>query len=189
MTGTDDLRNDSERLEQAFFAKGNAALLAEMRRKPAGQTQRDALREVVKIQDEAFLDRLTALQVRPETALAMLLIPLVFVAWADGKVDDRERTAMLDAARDRGVAAGRIAQELLQNGLARKPDPKLLALWKRYVRALWSCFSSDERWRMRRNLLDSARSVAEAAGGILGLTSKVSAGENRVLEDLERFLD
>ena len=42
---------------------------------------------------------------------------------------------------------------------------------------------------MRTHLLKSAREVAEATGGFLGLTSKVAEGERRVLAQLEAILD
>jgi len=189
MTLKDDLEKDSGRLEGAFFAGESAVLLNELRKKAEAEQGREMLREVVRIHDEAFLDRLVALGVRPETALATTLIPLVFVAWADGELDDREQRAILDAAEVRGVAAGRIARRLLQNWLARKPEPEILSLWTTFVRRLWGCFTADERWKMRRNLLGSARDVAEAAGGFLGLTTKISAEERRVLEHLEKILD
>ncbi len=184
-----DLEKESGRLEEAFFARDNASLLEELRTRTDEERRREMLREVVKIQDEAFVDRLVALGIRPETALSVALIPLVFVAWADGDMSDRERNAILEAAKQRGVTAENIARRLLESGLARKPDPRLLSLWKTYVRKLWGYFTADERWKMRRNVLQSTRDVAESAGGFLGLTSKTSAEERRVLEELERFLD
>jgi hypothetical protein len=189
MTRETDLRNDAARLESAFFSGDNAALLDELRRETDETERRRRLRDVVKIQDPAFLNRLAALGVTAETALAVALIPLVFVAWADGKLEDKEREAILEAARERGVTADRIARRLLANALATPPDPRLLAIWKEYVGRLWGCFTADESWRMRNNLLRSVREVAESAGGFLGLTSKVSAEERRILEDLEKLLD
>lgn len=189
MTRETDLKTDAAKLEEAFFAGENAGLLEELRRTTEDDARRQALRDVVKIRDEAFLNRLVALGLGPETALALTLIPLIFVAWADGKLDDREREAIFESARERGVTADRIGRQLLKDGLAHKPDPRLLSLWKTYVTRLWGCFTADERWRMRSNVLRSAREVAEAAGGILGLTSKISAEERRVLEDLEKILD
>ncbi|HEX6853295.1 MAG TPA: hypothetical protein VF139_18000 [Candidatus Polarisedimenticolaceae bacterium] len=184
-----DLRHDAASLEAAFFTGENADLLDELRRKTDEGERRAMLREVVKIRDEKFLDRLVALGITPETALAVALIPLVVVAWADGKLEDREREAILKAAQERGVAADRIARRLLANALARRPDPKLLAIWKAYVGRLWGRFTADESWQMRSNVLRSTREVAESAGGFLGITSKISAEERRVLEDLEKLLD
>jgi hypothetical protein len=179
----------SSSLEEAFFTNENRALLLELRRKSGDADRKERLREVVKIKDDRFVSRLAALGVEPQTALAVVLVPLVFVAWADGELDERERSAILEAARERGVAGERTARRLLESALERPPDPKLLALWKTYVKRMWTCFTADERWEMRKHLLHSARDVADAAGGILGLTSRISAGERRVLVELESFLD
>ena len=189
MLREDDLREDSGRLEAAFFAGENAKLLQQLRLRTDEERLREELREVVRIRHERFLDRLVALGVRPETALALTLIPLLFVAWADGQLDERERKALLDAAQQRGVAVAPIAQQLLQNGLTRAPDPRLFSTWKAYVRRLWGCFTADERWQMRQNLLRSTREVAEAAGGFLGLTSKISEEERKILQEIEALLD
>ncbi len=189
MTREDDLRQDSGRLEAAFFAGENGELLRQLRLRTDEERLRERLQEVVKIKHERFLDRLVALGVRPETALALTLIPLLAVAWADGQLDERERNAVLDAAQQRGVAAEQIAHQLLKNGLVRPPDPRLYSTWKSYVRRLWGCFTADERWQMRQTLLRSTREVAEAAGGFLGLTSKVSEAERKILEEIEALLD
>jgi len=189
MTRDDDLREDSGRLEAAFFAGENSGLLEQLRLRTDEERLRDQLREVVKVKHERFLDRLVALGVRPETALALTLIPLLAVAWADGQLDERERNAVLDAARQRGVAAEQIAHQLLKNGLVRQPDPRLFLTWKSYVRRLWGCFTTDERWQMRQTLLRSTREVAESTGGFLGLTSKVSEAERKILQEIEALLD
>ncbi len=189
MTRETQLRSDAARLEAAFFKGANEGLLEELRRTTAEAERRRMLGEVVKIKDAAFLNRLAAIGFSPETALAIVLIPLIAVAWADGKMDDREREAILEAARERGVTADRIGRQLLADGLARKPDPKLLASWKAYVARLWGYFTADERWQMRNNCLKSVREVAEAAGGILGLGPKISAEERRVIEEIEKLLD
>lgn len=185
----DEKDPDREGLENAFFAGAQAQLARQLGRPTAREAQREALREVVQIQDRAFLDRLVTLGVRPETAIAMRVIPLVVVSWADGALDERERRAIEDSARKVGLAGEKIAQRMLREWLARPPEPELLERWKGYVQRLWGRFTAEERWQMRQNLLGSARAVAEAAGGILGLGSKISSAERRVLEDLERMLD
>jgi len=185
----DDLERESARLESVFFAGESASLLEELRRDADEDRLRDVLRGVVKIKDEAFIGRLVALGIRPATALALALVPLVLVAWADGALDDREREAILRAAKERGLTSGDMARRLLQSSLSRQPDARLFPLWTAYVRTLWGCFTPDERWTMRQNALRSTREVAEAAGGFLGLTSKVSDAERRVLDEMDRLLD
>jgi hypothetical protein len=71
---------DARTLEDAFFTKENARLLEQLK----GKQKREALREMVKVEDETFLDRLIELGIGPETVLALTLVPLIAVAWADG---------------------------------------------------------------------------------------------------------
>jgi len=145
------------------------------------------LRSVVMIEDTAFLDRLIALGIGPERALILRLIPLIFVAWADGHLDDRERDAILAAATKQGLAADDLAREVLGDWLERKPDDRIFEMWQDYVRRLWSCFTDDEQEQMRKNCFEATQAVARAAGGILGLAS-ISAAERKVLDEIEATL-
>lgn len=182
-----DKMGDSVDLEEAFFAEENARLLERLRAESQQEERREMLRKVVQIQDEAFLDRLLTLGIGPETALALRLIPLVCVAWADGHMDDREREAVMQAAGKQGLTAEEMARQMLKDWLDHRPEAQLLTLWKEYVQKLWPRFTDDEQLEMRRNLLNAAEEVAAAAGGILGL-AKISAAEREVIEDLNKTL-
>ena len=128
------------------------------------------------------------LGIRPSTVLALSLVPLMAVAWADGKLDERERLAVLKAAEQRGVAPDSPGHELLENWLSRAPDPKLFEAWRRYIGSIWGSFTEQQRHEMRVNLMDWMTGVAESAGGFLGLTSKISASERAVLNEVEALL-
>ena len=182
-----DQKSGAVNLEEAFFAKENVRLLEKLRAKTEKQERREMLRQVVCIKDEAFLDRLIAMGIGPETAMALRLIPLVFVAWADGEMDERERDAILSAAREQGLAAEDMTRQVLKDWLEKKPDTRLLTLWKEYVGHIWSRFTDDEQIQMRRNLLSAAEDVANSAGGFLGL-AKISAAEREIIEDLRKVV-
>ena len=175
---------DARSLEDAFFTKENARLLAQLREKE----QREALREMVYVEDDAFLDRLIELGINPETVLALRLVPLTTVAWADGKLDDSERDAIMKAAEEKGISPGTAGHQLLETWLSRRPDQELFESWKRYVGGIWETFTDEERSQMRKTTLDLALAVAEAAGGFLGLTSKVSASERAVIKEMKSVL-
>ena len=175
---------DARALEEAFFTKENARLLEQLREKQ----QREALREVVQVEDDAFIDRLIELGINPETVLALTLVPLTTVAWADGKLDDPERDAIIKAAEEKGISPGTAGHQLLETWLSQRPDKELFESWKRYVRGIWETFDDEERRQMRKMTLDRALAVAESAGGFLELTSKVSASERAVIEELENVL-
>ena len=175
---------DARALEEAFYTKENARLLEQLREKK----QREALREVVQVKDDAFLDRIMELGINSETVLALRLVPLIAVAWADGILDDRERDAIIQAAEEKGVSPETAGHQLLETWLLRRPDQELFESWKRYVRDIWETFNDDERRQMRKTTLDWALAVAESSGGFLGLTSKVSASERAVIKELENVL-
>ena len=176
--------SDARALEEAFFTKENARLLEQLRERK----KREALREVVQIKDDAFLDRLIELDIGPEAVLALTLVPLTAVAWADGALEESERDAVMKAAEKKGVSPGTAGHQLLETWLSRRPDKGLFETWEKYVRGIWETFTDEERRRMRETTLDWAVAVAESAGGFLGLTSKMSASERAIIKDLENVL-
>ena len=179
---------DAIDLEEAFFAQKNAELLEDLRRRDQREQRRAALRSIVAIKDDAFLDRLIALDITPERALALRMIPLIFVAWADGTMDDREREAIIRAAEQEGLTSESGATKVLSDWLETPPDQRVLTLWKDYMGKIWERFTPDEQWQMRDNLIGATQKIANAAGGFLGI-GKISAAEQAVLDDLKSVVD
>lgn len=179
---------DARSLEDAFFARENARLLEEMRKKAALQERRDALRDVIKGADDALLDHLLALGVNAQTILAMSMLPLVRVAWADGAIDAKERAALVKAVEERGVHPGTPGHALLSSWLEHKPGETIEAAWTKYIQGMWPNLAQHERDELRERLLRMARGVAEAAGGFLGIGSKISPAERAVLDEIEAAL-
>ena len=174
----------SRTIESQFFADQDKRLLEKLRKKE----KREALRELVQVEDEALLERLMELGISPETVLALTLVPLIAVVWADGKLEDREREAIIKAAEENGILQGTAEYQLLETWLSRRPDQELFESWKKYIRGIWEILDDEERSQMRKTTLDRALAVAESAGGFLGLTSKVSASERTVIEEMENVL-
>jgi hypothetical protein len=179
------LKSRGRALEESFFARQNEELLQKMRQRAATEARREALAATTGIKDEAVLDRLIELDLHEEGVCAAALVPLIEVAWADGSIQDQERAAILKAAEDAGISQGTVAHELLENWLDQQPDQQLLEVWKDYVGALVESMGPEAAAKLKQDLLGRARSVAEAAGGILGLGS-VSKEEKQVLAELEK---
>lgn len=180
------LKDRGRGLEEEFFRKQDAKLLEQLRQRKAQEDARAALAQASGIKNPAVLDKLAALGLNAETVAALSLVPLVEVAWADGKLDDKERTAVLEGASRSGVTAGTPAHGLLAGWLQQKPEARLLTTWTHLVEGLRGSMTAAEVESLKTSLLDTARAVASASGGILGLGSKVSGPEERVLRELER---
>jgi len=173
-------------LEAAFFESDRHPYF-ELRKSELAAEER--LAEASGIDDHALLARLAAAGVRAETLAALTLIPLVEVAWADGEMDARERAAVLSGAESTGIAPKSPSHRLLRLWLEDRPAPDLLEMWKDFIRALCGRLAERERRQLKAKLLGRARSVAEAAGTVLGLGDPVSREEARMLEELARAFE
>jgi hypothetical protein len=171
-----------DRIEDEFFHREDQRLIERMRAQKATESTREALSKASGITDPAVLDKLAALEIEPETVAALSVVPLVAVAWADGTLDEKERVAVLSHA---GFAAGTAEHTLLEAWLARKPEPRLLDAWHHLISGIVVGLRAEEIAKMRATVLDRARSVAGASGGMLGLGSKVSKAEAALLAQLE----
>jgi tellurite resistance protein len=180
----DDRSSHHRDLDDSFFRKPRAELLERLRGAERTRTQQmETLAEVSGIDDVGVLEKLVLLGIRSETLAALTLYPLVAVAWADGKVDRREREAVLRGAAECGVEPGSVSHDLLAGWLEERPDSVLLSAWQGLVGEL--ARQVDAEWRVvfARELLGRAQAVAEASGGFLAL-EKTSADEQSVMDRL-----
>lgn len=171
-------------LEDQFYEKENQEKLAAMKEKLDEQRSKDELRKASGMSDEAVLDQLVALGLRANTIAALSLVPLIQVAWADGTIQDNERTAILQGAHGKGLEEGTDGYELLQSWLKKQPGNELFTAWEAYIKALAAQLNDEQNRLLKNQIVGFAKMVAAAAGGILGF-GKVSATEEAVLHRIE----
>jgi len=181
----DPLGDRRKALEEEFFRKHNDRLATELRLRRLAEESKASMSRVSGIADDAVLDKLVELGIGAGTLAAMTLVPLVEVAWADGKMDAKEREAILEGADAAGVEPGGDAYALLEDWLENRPPPRLLAAWRDYIGALCEEMLPEDRKELKREVLSQARRVAEATGGFLGIGDKVSDEERQVYGILE----
>jgi hypothetical protein len=184
----DALGDRGKALEESFFAKQNEALRRRLRETEATKVKKEALSAASGITDNAVLDKLVALDIGSEALAALSLVPLVAVAWADGSIDDKERSGVLSRAIELGLSEQGVSYRLLEGWLVQRPTPQLLARWKDYIGALSPTLTQEARHTLKSQLLSRAAAIAGATGGLLGMGQKVSKAERAVLEELERAL-
>ncbi len=182
----DELHERGQALEDLFFKNVDAQLLAKLKSELQVKEARDALGNALGISDAAPLDALLAQNINAQTMSALAVVPLVAVAWADGVLDDRERAAIEKACADEQIQPGSIQFGLIQQWLLNKPSPDLLQAWKSYMAAVKQHVDSVALHQIQTAVMGRAQKVARAAGGFMGLGSKVSDAEQRVLDELTR---
>jgi hypothetical protein len=189
MSSDFSLDKRTKELEDAFFLKQDQKLIEELRKMKALEETKENLRQASCIHDDRILEKLVELDIQAEMVAALTAVPLIEVAWADGQVDDKEREAILNAAGESGIELSSNCHSLLTQWLTHKPDPKLMEAWTHYIEGLCAAMKEEDRERLKKDLLDRARRVAEASGGFLGLASKISAQERNMLKQLEQAFE
>lgn len=179
----DALKDRKDALENEFFARQNAKAREAFRAKIDEQESRDALAAALGISEASVLDSLAQVGITAETLAALAMIPLIAVAWADGKLDEAEREAIERAADEADVTDDH--RTLLAGWLSAAPDASLLEAWKQYAEALAREMDAAACDALCARIVGGARQVAVSAGGFLGIGNKISAREADVLAELE----
>jgi hypothetical protein len=184
----ESLEERGRALENQFYDKENKEKLSVMKAKLDAQQSREDLRKASGMTDDQVLDKLVELGLRSNTIAALSLVPLIEVAWADGEIQDNERTAILQGAHGKGLEQGTDGYELLQTWLRKKPDPALFEAWQSYIKALASQLNDEQNKLLKNQIVGFAKMVAAAAGGFLGI-GKVSSSEEQSLARIEHAFD
>jgi hypothetical protein len=183
----DSLGARKRALEEAFFAKRDEELLNDLKQNIAIEEWKAALAAKTG-KEVAVIEELFQKGAGRETIVALALIPMVEVAWADGSVSSAERAAVLKVAENSGMPKDGPGYRILNEWLAQNPEGKLLATWKEYLRTLAPTLSEKAKHFLRDEVGRRAENVAKASGGFLGIGDKVSVEEEKVLREIKQTL-
>lgn len=183
-----DMFRERERgLENEFFYRVDQELLKKLREQIKAKERKERLAEATGIRDDAVLEELASLGINEQSLLAFQLVPLLKVAWADRVMDMREREAILQAVEAEGIRPGTPAYELVTQWLQHPPGEALWSAWKKYAEALCDALPPAQLKWLRDDLVERVKSIAEATGGFLGLSS-ISMAEQAVIDEVEQAL-
>jgi len=186
MSNQDSLHDRGSALENQFFAKLDAKLLAELK---SQQEQDNAVAEFSRIsgiKDTKILEAVHKLGVTPQTFSAMRVFPLVAVAWGDGVLEDAERSTINTLASThfpKQCPAG----QMLEKWLATKPSPEMFDAWESYAKALVAALPAQNAEDLKKALVHEIQTVATSSGGLLGWAA-ISQGEHKVMKRIESAL-
>src|SRR3569833_1297115 len=113
-------------LENQFYEKENKEKLAAMKSKLDTQSSKEDLRKVSGMTDDAVLEKLVHLGMSANTIAALSLVPLILGAWADGQIQDYERSAILQGAHDKNHKQSTPSNDQQQTKHAKRPSDELL---------------------------------------------------------------
>lgn len=172
-------------LEEAFFIKRDAELIAQRKKLEEMQKTKEALAEISGINNPKILEHLINLGITPTVMASLVILPLVEVAWADGELSAEEKKTVLEQASKGGLAKGSVNYTILEAWLKERPEKKFLDAWLHYIEGLKESLDAAELELLKNELLERAIKVATSSGGFLGLGSKISLEEKAVLKKME----
>ncbi len=169
----------SSEQEETYFLELQAEQRARLRKKLAAEAERLQARaktaEAAGVDDEALAERIAALGFAGESAQVFDLLPLVHVAWADGKIQRGERETILEVLRRRGFEPGSEPFVLIESLLEERPAQAWLDESLQVLRELLRA-----KGEHRGDIAELCVAVAAVSGGVLGL------GIGRTVSDEER---
>lgn len=180
-----DLTDRGRALENAFFQDLNQQLVDKMKAEEARSQTMAELSSATGITDDATLARLADAGLSVSTLAALVCVPLIQVAYADGSLESKERDAVMRAAEAAGIAAESPAAALLDSWLAKGPSETLFNGWTAYLQGI-KHHMTDAAWiAMRDRVMGNCHKVAQASGGFMGMGSE-SGSEKSVIAKVEQ---
>jgi len=138
-----------------------------------------------------FESWLAELKIPRDNHRLVMLLPMVYVAWADGRIQTRERSLIVKIAEDHGLLANG-GRSTLEHWLSVPPSQSQLKTDLALLNELCSAdaqmadeFDAD----CAQMLIAYCQDVADAAGSLLGFTSARSDAESAALKTIAAALD
>ncbi len=185
MSFSKPLADREKALEDAFFREENERLIASLRAKKAEAEERQALAKTLGVGNEAVIAPLLKLGVRAENVAALVLAPLVAIAWADRQLHDVERRQVVAAGEHYGIDPESDAGKLLATWLAARPHESLIDVWAGFAEELGRTLAPAERDSLRDEIVERARGIARAFEKSLLRGRGPGDAENAVLAKIE----
>ena len=127
-------------------------------------------------------DRVRELGFEGEAERVFDLLPLVHVAWADGKIQRGEHATILNVLRVRGVSGGS-AFTVMEALLEKRPSQEYLDESLEVLKELLR-----DKPRDAKTVVGLCILVAKAAGGMLQIFNPISKEEQAMIEKISKAL-
>jgi hypothetical protein len=132
-------------------------------------------------------DMLARLGFTRETVPALLLLPMVHVAWSDGTVDAEEASAIAELGRRSGLLPTEACSDLLQGWLSERSDPIVMEANLDLLSLLFASVG-DELPVSINDVLELAEAIGKATGGVFGSFFRISSAEKAALAEIRTRL-
>ena len=173
------MSNDEDRYFQEQYATMRQARRIEIDRAAREAAVEQRISERLQLDDPRLAGRIRSLGFDGNTARVFDLLPLIHVAWADGKIQQAERERIMEILRARKIGPGSEAGLFVEALLETRPTDEFMNESLAILRDVLA-----GRVGGASTVVDLCLAVADAAGGFLGLGGRVSDEERALLEQI-----
>jgi len=182
MSDRDAFKDRERGLEEGYFLKREQELIKKMRERVALEKERSQLADKIGVTNDEILQALQDLGYNSENIKLLHLMPLVHVAWANGKISDRERKIILEAARASGIGEGSEAERHLEELLHDPPSDEFMEAQFMAIRAILQAVPEDSQKAIRENLTNYCTVLASLSKELFSLEPRISKAEREALD-------
>lgn len=176
--------------EEKYFIQKEQELIKQLRRRIGLENELEHIAHTKEFVTEELLRDLQLLGYRQETLSLLRLVPLVYVAWSEGFVTDRERQQIFSVARARGVEENSIADIQLKKWLDDSPSEEFFQKSLGIIQTVLHALPPEEEAVEKLELVKECRQVAEVSRDLLEYWGAITPSEqeaiNRIAAELER---
>ena len=187
MLEKDALQTRGKALEDEYFHRVDEAMLIRMRESMHREQAKKLLVETLGFEDDALGEHLLNAGIDAGTVSALVLVPLVLVAWADGEISSAERQTIMSEALHRGLPSTEDAFRLIEHWLEHRPSRQLWTVWCEYTESLRASLPSELERVLSGSLFNRCKALAQTTTGLLG-TPHVSKPAREMLDRIQAVL-
>jgi hypothetical protein len=173
--------------ESEHFLEVTSSRRVELREKAdesAGRlAKRRAIEQSAGTGDAGIVDRIEQLGFNGESIKVLDLLPLIHVAWADGRIQKSERALILSILEQRGIPPRSDASLFIEALLEARPSETFLAESLALLVDLAAKTGAN-----RDDIVDLCAKVAEAGGRLMSFGAKTTETERTLIRDVAAAL-
>lgn len=174
--------------EQKYFHEENQRIVSDIKEEidveSSSYQNWQALAKSVGSDDASIGEKLESLGFSTDTSSVLIFVPLIEVAWSDGKIGYEESYKIVDNARKRGVRATSKAYDLLSELTLKRPSKAFFDGCNAVIRSLLDAMTAEDRLESVNDLASLCVQVAKASRGFFGFGADVSPEEIQAIKEI-----
>ena len=189
MSVKDEFPQSSRSKEDEHFRRRDSEWIKKMQKQSELEVERRQMGEAIGVIDPKILQDLQEVGYTRDTVTLLYLAPLVYMAWTEGDVTQRERKRIFEVAELRGIEEGSLAYSRLTEWLTERPHQELFEKTLSVIRDLLKVMPVEQGQVIKEDLVACCTHIAAASGGLLGFGQTISDTEQALLKHISGELE